>query len=209
MDRADIVVAFALAAEAAGASGLRIQGVSYVAAVRAATKLPIIGLVKRDEPDTPVFITPRVRDVAELAEAGADIVAFDATLRVRPDSVADLAAAAHRAGALAMADCSVVSDAEAALAAGVDVVGTTMSGYTDGTVPEGPDLDLLRDCVALGAPVFAEGRYNSPELAATAVRLGATAVVVGSAITRPEHITSWFLDAVRAARPAPARKAAL
>ena len=48
-------------------------------------------------------------------------------------------------------------------------------------------------------PVLAEGRYKAPPLAAAAIRAGATAVVVGSAITRPEHITGWFREAVEAA----------
>ena len=83
------VVRFALAAQSAGARALRIEGVANVAAVAAACSLPIIGLVKRDLPDTPVRITPWIEDVDALSEAGAAIIAFDATDRVRPVPVKD------------------------------------------------------------------------------------------------------------------------
>lgn len=200
MDRVDIVVALAKAAEAGGAVGLRIEGVANVFAVRAATNLPIIGLIKRDLPDSPVRITPFVEDVHALAIAGADIIAFDATDRARPVSVADLAAAAHATGRLAMADCATLAEAERAAGLGVGIVGTTMSGYTGGEVPAGPDLDFLAEAVRrLQVPVIAEGRFNTPELAARAIGLGAHAVVVGSAITRPELVTGWFKDAVASA----------
>jgi putative N-acetylmannosamine-6-phosphate epimerase len=197
MDRTDIVVAFALAAAAGGAAGLRIEGVERVRAVRAATDLPIIGLVKRIDPTTPIIITPTRADVAALAEAGADIVAFDATARDRPEAVAALAIETHRAGRLAMADIATVAEARRARDAGCNVIGTTLSGYTGGPVPEDPDIALVEACAEeLGAPVFAEGRYRTAEEVEAASRAGAWSVVVGSAVTRPEHITAWFADAV-------------
>lgn len=204
-DTTAFVVGFALAARDGGARGLRIEGVANVAAVAAACALPVIGLVKRDLTDTPLRITPYVDDALALARAGARIVAFDATDRQRPARVADMVAAIHGAGALAMADIATLEDARAAIAAGVDIVGTTLSGYVGpGPVPEAPDLELVRGCAALGAvPVFAEGRYNVPGLAAAAIRAGADAVVVGSAITRPEHIAGWFAHAIAAACPQP------
>lgn len=197
MDRLDMIVGFALAAEAGGAAGLRIEGVANVRGVRAMTRLPIIGIVKRAEPGTPVIITSRPEDVHALAEAGADIIAFDATDRTRPASTMELLAAVRRAGRQSMADCASFADARAAAAAGVDVIGTTLSGYTGGPVPKGPDLDLVRQSATLGLPVFAEGRYHTVEDVKAARLAGADAVVVGSAITRPEHITGWFADAVR------------
>ena len=202
-DSVGFVVAFALATRDGGARGLRIEGVANVAAVAAACDLPVIGLVKRDLDGHPVRITPFPDDARALAEAGAGIVAFDATARSRPASVAELAAAVHGAGALAMADCATLEEARAALAAGADVVATTMSGYAGpGAPPEEPDLTFLRAaCAELGAPVFAEGRFNTPALAAEAMRAGAHAVVVGSAITRPEVVASWFAAAVAAAGP--------
>ncbi len=196
MDNAESVVGFALAALAAGASALRIESVPYLQAVRAATKAPIVGIVKRDLDDTPVRITPWISDAEALADAGADIVAFDATNRVRPASLVELVAAVKAKGKLTMADCSSLEDARAALAAGVDFVGTTLSGYVGGPEPVEPDVGLISAMRALTPYVIAEGRIRTTDQAAEAVRAGAYSVVVGSAITRTEHITSWFKDAV-------------
>lgn len=197
MDRLDMVVGFALAAEAGGAAGLRIEGVANVRGVRAATSLPIIGIVKRVEADTPVIITSQLDDVRALADAGADIIAFDATDRPRPVSMPALAKAVREAGKQSMADCATLTDVRAAAEAGVDVIGTTLSGYTGGPVPKEPDIELVRHACAFGLPVFAEGRYHTVEHVRAARLAGAGAVVVGSAITRPEHITRWFAEAVQ------------
>ena len=202
-DSSDFIVGFALATRDGGARGLRIEGVANVAAVVAACDLPVIGLVKRDLAASEVRITPFVDDAVALARAGARIVAFDATDRARPVPVAEMIAAIHGAGALAMADIASLAEARAAIAAGADIVGTTLSGYVGpGPVPDAPDLVLVRQCAALGAvPVFAEGRYNAPALAAAAIAAGADAVVVGSAMTRPEHVAGWFARAIAAAAP--------
>jgi N-acetylmannosamine-6-phosphate 2-epimerase/N-acetylmannosamine kinase len=203
MDSAPFVAGLALAAIAGGAAGLRIEGLFNIRAVRAVTDFPVIGLIKRAEAGTEVFITPLPEDVTAICAAGADIVAFDATERKRPAPVAALVAAAHAAGALAMADLAAEADAAAALAAGVDILGTTLSGYTGGPVPQAPDFLLVAALARLGRPVFAEGRYRTPEQAGAAIAAGAMCVVVGSAITRVEHITQWFAEAVRAAGGAP------
>ena len=202
-DSIAFVVGFALAALDGGAKGLRIEGVANVAAVRAATDAPLIALLKRDFDAFPVRITALLEDVAALADAGAPIIAVDATNRPRPVPVADLIGAIHARGRLAMADCADMEDVRAALAAGADLIGTTMSGYTGGPTPADPDLAFVRAAVALGAPVLAEGRFNTPALAAAAIREGALAVVAGSAITRPETITGWYASAIAAARPLP------
>jgi putative N-acetylmannosamine-6-phosphate epimerase len=199
MDHVSMVVGMALAALAGGAAGLRIEGLANVRAVRQATDAPIIGLTKRDRSDTPIRITPTIDDAEGLVEAGADIVAFDATGRVRPTSVADLIDAIHGRGALAMADCATLADGVAALAAGADLVGSTLSGYTGGPEPDHPDLELVAGLRELTPHVVAEGRIRYPEQAASALEAGAFAVVVGSAITRPEHITSWFAAAIAGA----------
>lgn len=196
LDAPHFVAAMALAALSGGAAGLRIEGLANVRAVRDVTDAPIIGLVKRSEPGTDVFITPLPSDVAALCQAGADIVAFDATQRPRPASVRELADAAHAGGALAMADLALASDGPPAIAAGVDIVGPTLSGYTGGPVPEDPDWPLIAALARLGRPVFAEGRLRTPAQAQAAIQAGASAVVVGSAITRIEHITAWFVEAI-------------
>jgi N-acetylmannosamine-6-phosphate 2-epimerase/N-acetylmannosamine kinase len=196
LDRTEIVVAFALASLSSGAAGLRIEGIANVAAVRRATAAPIIGIVKRDLADSPVRITPWIEDVKALAHAGADIIAFDATQRRRAVPPQTLCAEVKQRGVIAMADISSLAEARAAFAFGADVVGTTLAGYTGGPEPDEPDLALLGEAAQLERPVIAEGRLRTPAQAGEAISRGAFAVVVGSAITRPEHITRWFADAV-------------
>lgn len=201
MDRPEIVAAFALAALAGGAAGLRIEGVENLKAVRRQTGAPVIGLVKRDLADSFVRITPLIEDVEALAAAGADIIAFDATDRNRPVPREALVAAIHARGKLAMADCAFSEDGAAAHAMGVEVLGSTMSGYTGGPVPDTPDLHLVKALRRTGGFVVAEGRYHVPAQAARAMAAGADAVVAGSAITRTEHVTGWFVEAMARARP--------
>ncbi|WP_332711318.1 N-acetylmannosamine-6-phosphate 2-epimerase [Pelagibacterium mangrovi] len=197
MDNAACVEGFALAALEAGAVGLRIESLAYVEAVRARTGAPIVGIIKHDLEGYDVRITPTAEMASQLVAAGADIVAFDATLRSRPDPVSAILAAIHKGGALAMADCANLADAEAALAAGVDCIGSTLSGYVgSGPEPTLPDFGLIEQMARLDAFVIAEGRIRSPEQAAQALAAGANAVVVGSAITRTEHIVSWYREAL-------------
>jgi N-acetylmannosamine-6-phosphate 2-epimerase/N-acetylmannosamine kinase len=204
LDNAESVVAFARAAIAAGARALRIESLDHVRRVREAVSAPIIGIVKQDRDDSPVRITPTAELAAALCDAGADIIAFDATRRSRPATVPELIAAIKGRGRLTMADCADIEDTREALAAGAELVGTTMSGYTGGPVPDAPDFDLITAMRQLTPNVVAEGRLNSPPLAAEAIRRGALCVVVGSAITRTEHVTSWFKSAIdRAAAPTP------
>ena len=197
MDKVEHVVAMALAAIDGGAAGLRIEGVDNVRAVAKATKLPIVGIVKRDLEDSPVRITPFIEDVYALADAGASIIAFDGTHRTRPTAMKDLLNAVHKSGCIAMADCADYETGMELSALGCTFIGTTLSGYLDlSTTPDEPDYALLEKWVAHGLNVIAEGRYNSPERAQKAIQLGAFAVTVGSAITRVEHITQWFLHSM-------------
>ena len=205
LDRTDFVVAMAEAAVAAGAAGVRIEGADRVAATAARIDVPVIGIVKHDLADYPVHITPYAADIDALAAAGAAVIAFDGTERPRPVPVAALADQTVAQGCVAMADCATLAEGRAAVAAGCAVVGTTMSGYTGGAVPDGPDLDLVQAMAAAGLRVMAEGRIRTPEQAAAALRRGAWSVTVGSAITRVEHTTQWFAAAL--AEPAQARSA--
>lgn len=204
MDRPDIVAAMAQAAVAGGAVGLRIEGVENLRAARAAVDVPIIGIVKTDLSGSPVRITVTPEDALALAHAGADIIAYDATPRPRPSPRDDVLAAILRSGRLAMADCATLEDGRLALAGGAAILGSTLSGYTAGTEAlhdAGPDFALIAALHALGAGfVMAEGRINTPELAARAIAAGADAVTVGSALTRLEHVTGWFAAALRGAR---------
>ena len=191
------VVAFAQAAISGGAKGLRVQGAANVRAVKAATDTPVLGLIKRDLPRLGQRITPDAADVDALAAAGAEMIAFDATARERPSPVAALIDRIHAAGRLACADCATRVEAHAAHALGADVVATTLSGYTGSEPPPtDPDLDLVRALAQDGLRVIAEGRIRLPDQAAAAIGAGAFAVVIGTAITRPDAITSWFAQAI-------------
>lgn len=194
--------AFAQAAVRGGAAGLRLEGVANLAAVREDTALPIIGLIKRPVAGSEIYITPELSDVAALAAAGADLIAFDATLRDRPVSVERLVQEIHAHSRLALADISTIAEAEAALEAGADFVSTTLSGYTSySPQQDGPDLKLIADLAARGVRPLAEGRIRNPAEAQEALRLGAYAVVVGSAITRPEVIAAEFVAALGGKNP--------
>ena len=196
LDKPDIVAAMALAAEQAGAVALRIEGIENLRATHARVSVPIIGIIKRDLPDSPVRITPFLADVDTLAGAGASIIAFDGTQRERPVAVAELLARIHQHHLLAMADCSSVQDGLDCHRLGADIIATTLSGYITAQTPEEPDLALVKALSHEGCRVIAEGRYNAPALAAQAMQNGAWAVTVGSAITRLEHVCQWFRDEI-------------
>lgn len=191
----------ARAAVAGGAAGIRLQGLDDIREA-ADLAVPLVGLWK-DGHDG-VFITPTLEHALAVARAGADIVALDGTRRPRPDgrSLAETIARLRDAhDVLVMADCGSLDDAMAAEAAGADLLGTTLSGYTpDRPKTAGPDLELIALIAArCEKPVVAEGRIHSPESATAARRAGAFAVCVGTAITHPSTITSWFAGALAGA----------
>nr|WP_103879497.1 N-acetylmannosamine-6-phosphate 2-epimerase [Vibrio hangzhouensis] len=198
LEKTEFIVAMAMAAEQAGAKALRIEGVDNVTAVSANVTIPIIGIVKRDLIDSPVRITPFVEDVKALELAGATIIAFDATDRVRPETREVIAEAIQATDCFAMADCSCFEDGVWANKRGVEIIGSTLSGYVGGVEPKGPDLQLVQQFSESGFFTMAEGRYNTPELAAQAIAHGAVAVTVGSALTRLEVVTQWFNSATQA-----------
>lgn len=199
LDRPDIVAAMAQAAEQADAVAVRIEGIANLRAARSLLSVPVIGIIKRDLPDSPVRITPFLEDVDALVQAGADIIAFDGTDRIRPTTREAIVERIHHHRRLAMADCSSLEDGCYCQRLGAALIGSTLSGYLTPATPKEPDLALVRALSDAGCRVIAEGRYNSPELAAQAMRHGAWAVTVGSAITRLEHICQWFNDALREA----------
>ncbi|WP_299427256.1 putative N-acetylmannosamine-6-phosphate 2-epimerase [uncultured Shimia sp.] len=198
MDRPDIILAMAQAAIAGGAVGVRIEGADNVAAVRAGVTQPIIGIVKRDLDDSLVRITPWVQDVVDLAQAGADVIAYDATDRVRPTACAELVREILARGCLAMADCATMADAQAAVADGARILGSTLSGYTLETEGDNtsPDLKFVTELRALERFVMAEGRYDTPQWARMALDAGADCVTVGTVLTRLEVNTAKFYEAL-------------
>jgi N-acylglucosamine-6-phosphate 2-epimerase len=198
LDHDEVVARLAEAALAGGARALRIEGAARLAHVR--RRLPdalLIGIVKRDLEGSAVRITPLLADVQALADAGADVIAVDATERPRPVSVAALLQAIRDSGCIAMADCAVLAEGDAAAALGFDIIGTTMSGYTGGSVPTEPDWELLAQLSARYPRVMAEGRVHTPAQVAKAFSLGAWAVTVGTAITRTELLTRSFAEVCR------------
>lgn len=191
----------ARAAVQGGAAGIRLQGIDDIRAAADLT-VPVIGLWKTGDDD--VFITPTLEHATAVAVAGADIVAVDGTRRPRPDgrTLAETITELRRQhpDILVMADCGSVDDAIAAEAAGADILGTTLSGYTgERPATDGADIEVVAQIVqACATPVIAEGRFHQPAEVSAARDAGAYAVCVGTAITHPSTITSWFVDAMRA-----------
>ena len=198
---ADIMARMAAAAEAGGAFGIRANSPADIAAIHAVSSLPLIGLSKVDIAGYEVYITPTLADAVAVSEAGADMIAIDATARPHPEGT--LASFIERiqeaTGKLVLADISTEGEALAAQDAGADFVSTTMSGYTPYSPQSAePDLDLVRRLASrLNVPLIAEGRIATPEQARAALDAGAWAVVVGGAITRPQQITERFMKAIR------------
>lgn len=185
-----------------GASALRVAGARDVKMAKG-FGLPVVGLTKPDKlPENwknVVYITPGIKEVEELIEAGADIMAFDGTMRKRPDgsSLKQIIDRIHYAGKLAMADISTFEEGINAEKLGADIISTTLAGYTEesGIAGDTPDFDLLEKLVkAVKKPVFLEGRVWYPEEVKKAFKLGAHSVVIGSAITRPHLITKRFVE---------------
>lgn len=200
------IAAFAKAAELGGAVGVRVRDAENVEAVKKVAKLPVIALTKGYYKSGKVLITPTIDDVVRLVESGADIVAVDATGRTRPNGMSGvefLRLAKSKVKLPVMADISNLDEALAAADGGADFVGTTLSGYTEdsGSSNGLPDFELIKSISSrIGTPLIAEGRIWTPEQAKAAVELGAYAVCVGTAITRPVDIVQRFalpvLDAV-------------
>ena len=186
LDDPGVIAVLALAAEEGGAVGLRIQSAAHIRAVKARSHLPVIGLVKRAYDGFEPYITPTLREVAEIVDAGAEIVAFDATHRARPagETLARIVAEIHRSSRTAMADCATFEDAHAAHALGAEILATTLCGYTmetRGSVL--PALALVARIAELKAFTICEGGIGSPEAGRSALVAGADAVVVGTALT--------------------------
>jgi len=179
---------------------VRIDGPEDVAAVRRVVAIPIIGLFKILGA-SPVYITPTFEAGADVARAGAHVVAVQATQEraATPHRLPEVFARLHaECGVLVMADVSTLAEGLDAAAAGADLVATTMAGYTpQSRQMQGPDLDLVEALARhLSIPVVAEGRIRTPGEAVAALRAGAWAVVVGRAITMPEAITETFARAL-------------
>ncbi len=196
IDDPAVLTAMAAAAQANGAAGVRMQGTANLVAARARMNVPMIGIIKHDYVGFEPYITPTVSDVRAVAATGVEIVAFDATARLRPggETVEVLVDAILRAGCIAMADCSNAADAICAAAAGAQIVATTLCGYTSETRGTTlPALALVRELAELDAFVICEGGIHQPDGVSAAFEAGADAVVVGTAITNTDWLVGEFV----------------
>ena len=195
---AEIMARMASAAVRGGAAAVRANTPSDIAAIRMAVDVPIIGLWKVDIPGYEVYITPRIQDALAIADAGADVIALDATDRPHPEgTAAEFVQSVKRATGLpVMADIATIAEGIAAHEAGADLISTTMSGYTpQSAARNGPDLELVEALarrIGHERHVIAEGRIATPEMMRAELDAGAFAVVVGGAITRPQQIAERF-----------------
>lgn len=191
----------ALAATQAGAGGIRANTISDIKEIKKNTNLPIIGIIKRNYGNCNVYITPTIKEVDELVEEGVDIIAIDSTRRQRPDNV-ELECFVKNIkekypNQIVMGDISNVDEAVYSEKIGVDIVGTTLCGYTDYTKGDNPLNTLQKVLKAVKIPVIAEGNLDTPEKAKKSIQMGALAVVVGGAITRPKQIAEKFIKAIQ------------
>lgn len=194
------MVAMAKSAVLGGAGGIRANGPADISAIKAAVELPVIGIYKKTYIDYEPIITPTINEVQQIINAGADIIAIDATLRVRPGNIGIkefVKNIRNITNKPIMADISTLEEGLLAETLGLDMIGTTLSGYTTYTsgLPEDqPNIDLLESIIEqVSVPVMAEGRIWSPKQVLTVLNTGAWAVTVGGAITRPHLITRRFV----------------
>lgn len=203
-----IMSKMAKAAWEGGAKGIRANSTADIAAIKNEVTLPIIGIIKRDYPESPVFITATMREIDELMTVHPEIIALDATESIRPNGETleefFLKIKEKYPDQKLMADCSTFAEMLAADRMGFDFIGTTLVGYTDqseGDKIEEDDFALIRRALKeIRNPIIAEGNIDTPDKVKRVLELGVFSVVVGSIITRPQLITKKFVGAVEAAK---------
>lgn len=197
------VAKFAIAAIQGGAVGIRSAGIEKTKKILESVNVPVIGLTKSHFENGLVCITRELSDVESLLHIGTKIIAIDGTFRIKnklsgPDFISEVKS---KFDCIVMADIAREEEAIECQQAGADCISTTLNGYTPETFDEkskGCNIDLLKSLTSkLNVPVFAEGRFNSKDEAARAIKSKAWAVVVGTAITRPHIITSWFVEEIK------------
>lgn len=199
-----IMSRLAKAAYQGGAVGIRANTPQDIQAIKEVVNLPVVGIIKRDYPDSNVYITPTKKEIMELCSSNTDMIAMDATFAQRPngDSLESVMTymKSHYPEVQTMADIATLEQAIAAENLGFDCVSTTLRGYTEetqGLRNDDNDFEFVRQLVeTLSIPVIAEGNIDTPEKAACCLKYGCHAVVVGGAITRPKQITERFIQAM-------------
>lgn len=200
----EFMATMAYAAKAGGATAIRANGPEDISAIRAKVDLPIIGFFIAHTPGFSVSITPTVSHAEMVAAAGADFIEIDATQMPHPEGMLVeelIRQVKRRTGKPVIADVSSAMEGILAANMGADAVMTTLAGYTNySQLTEGPDFALVATLSKrLHIPLIAKGRYNTPEQVRKALELGAFAVVAGSAITRPQALTEWFVKGMKSA----------
>ena len=197
-----IMAKMAYAAKLGGAVGIRANTVIDIAAIKKTVDLPIIGIIKSVYDDSDVYITPTMKEVDELVNIGCEIIATDATKRLRPngETLEDFFVNVRKKypNQLFMADTSCFEEGKTAAELGFDLIGTTMSGYTPYTKGRVlPDLELIKKYSSeLDKPIIAEGGIWTPDDLKNVYKNGAFSAVCGTAITRPMDITKRFVKAL-------------
>lgn len=192
----------AWAAYLGGAVGIRANTIVDIKAIKETVDLPIIGIIKAEYDDSDVYITPTIDEVDRLVEAGCEIIATDATKRLRPNGVSletfFTEVRKKYPHQLFMADTSCFEEGKLAEKLGFDLIGTTMSGYTPYTKERIlPDCELIQKySTELNTPVIAEGGIWCPQDLKNVYKAGAFSAVCGTAITRPMDITKRFVKAL-------------
>jgi len=200
-----IMSRMALAAEQGGAFGIRANSVKDITEIKKAVNLPVIGIIKRDYEDSEIFITATISEVDELMTSSPDMIAIDATDRIRPnrEALEDLVKSirAKYPDVLLMADIATLDDAIEAERLAFDCISSTLHGYTENTKHSKLFLDDFQFIKALldavTTPIIAEGNVETPEMAKRCLDIGCHSVVVGGAITRPKQITERFITAMK------------
>lgn len=193
---------FAVAAAEGGAVGIRANGISDITEIKKQVKLPVIGIVKKDYADSEVYITPTKKEIDELLDAEAEVIAMDATLRKRPGGadLKDLVAYIRKSSpdTAIMADIADEADLMYAAEIGFDLISTTLRGYTAATKETTiPDIGFIERAVrSVPVPLVAEGGIREPKELKGIFSRGVFAAVIGGAITRPQNITRRFVDAI-------------
>ena len=198
-----IMSKMALAAEEGGAVCIRANSYEDIKAIKEKISLPVIGLLKKEYDDSPIYITPTLKEVDEIVKSGADVVAIDGTDRLRPNGVnlKDFFKLVKEKypDIMLMADISNYEEGVNAEKLGFDLISTTLSGYTPYTEEkDSPDFELVKKLAGdLKTPVIAEGRIWTTEDLKKVIKLGAFSVVIGTAITRPREITKRFVASIK------------